>query len=217
MPYIPMTQRRNYDAFGRIGLDDPTPDDEIRNIKNPTTLSDSVGATGRNRRRDVAKVEKMLSDAGTLDLKQTDGATGYWGMRTADATKAFQKKQGLKVDGQINKDGPTHKRLRDVRDAAKRREERRGQRPSPEKPKLDWSAPEELDTLERLARDKLEEDAKKKFIDETIKRRREDAIKDAIKEKKPDRPIRGGGAGGGGFKRPGQQRWDYDPFDWLDM
>ncbi len=75
------------------------------------TLSASVGDAGTNDRRDVAKVEKMLGKTGDLDLKQTDGPTGYWGMRTSDATKAFQKKNKLKVDGQINPSGPTLKKL----------------------------------------------------------------------------------------------------------
>ncbi len=87
---------------------------EIADIKKPATLSSSVGDRGTNKRRDVAKVEKMLGDAGTLDLKKTDGPTGYWGMRTSDATKAFQKKNNLKIDGQINPAGETVKKLGQV-------------------------------------------------------------------------------------------------------
>ncbi len=91
------------------------------------TLSASVGDAGTNDRKDVAKVEKMLGKTGDLDLKQTDGPTGYWGMRTSDATKAFQKKNKLKVDGQINPTGPTLKKLGDAV-AAKLREVQAQQR-----------------------------------------------------------------------------------------
>ncbi len=106
------------DPFGRIDPPKRAPDLEIADIKKPTTLSSSVGDRGTNKRRDVAKVEKMLGDAGTLDLKKTDGPTGYWGMRTSDATKAFQKKNNLKIDGQINPAGETVKKLGQVLAAA---------------------------------------------------------------------------------------------------
>ena len=67
MPYTPMNERKQYDGFGRIGLDDDAPDTEIANIKNPTALTGSVGEGGQNDRRDVAKVETMLGVAGALE------------------------------------------------------------------------------------------------------------------------------------------------------
>lgn len=69
------------DPFGRLGIDDE-PDTEIANIKNPIEIASSVGDSGQNQRRDVAKTEHLLGDAGALDLKKTDGPTGYWGTRT---------------------------------------------------------------------------------------------------------------------------------------
>lgn len=99
------------DQFGRLGVDDDEPDTEIADIKTPTTLKSSVGDAGQNRRRDVAKTEQLLGDAETLDLKKTDGPTGYWGTRTSDATKTFQKQNNLKVDGQINPGGETIRAL----------------------------------------------------------------------------------------------------------
>lgn len=90
------------------------------NLTKSPTLSASVGDIGQNDRNDVAKIEKMLGAAGDLDLKQTDGPTGYWGMRMSDATKAFQKKNKLKVDGQINPLGPTLKKLGEVATASNR-------------------------------------------------------------------------------------------------
>ena len=98
------------DPFGRLGEDDE-PDTEIAEIKNPTTLKAPVGDTGQNSRRDVAKTEQLLGQAGALDLKKTDGPTGYWGTRTSDATKTFQKQNGLKIDGQINPGGETIRAL----------------------------------------------------------------------------------------------------------
>lgn len=101
------------DPFGRLGVDEE-PDTEIADIKNPMRIKASVGDSGQNSRRDVAKTEQLLGDAGTLDLKKTDGPTGYWGMRTSDATKAFQKQNGLKVDGGINPTGETIRALGNI-------------------------------------------------------------------------------------------------------
>lgn len=101
------------DPFGRIAtLSVPEP--EISGIRNPASLSAPVGTTGQNQRRDVAKVETLLGSAGELDLKKTDGPTGYWGFRTEDATKTFQKKHGLKVDGLVNPGGETVTKLAEI-------------------------------------------------------------------------------------------------------
>lgn len=99
------------DPFGRLGPDDTETDTEITDFKNPISLQAPVGDYGENRRRDVAKTEKLLGAAGSLDLEKTDGPTGFWGTRSSDATKAFQKQNGLKIDGQINPDGETIRAL----------------------------------------------------------------------------------------------------------
>ncbi len=112
------------DPFGRL-MPSEQPDMEIADIKDPTALSGPVGAFGKNKRRDVAKVETILADVGALDIDKTDGPTGYWGMRMDDATRKFQKANGLKVDAQVNPGGETVTRLAETRDAAKRRKERR--------------------------------------------------------------------------------------------
>ena len=101
------------DPFGRI-MPKPAPDPEIEDLREPHKLSAPVGEQGRNNRRDVAKTEKLLGHTGDLDLKQTKGPTGYWGMRTQDATRKFQKRHGLKVDGQINPGGETIRTLAKV-------------------------------------------------------------------------------------------------------
>lgn len=98
------------DPFGRL-LADPGPDPDILGFKNPFRIRDSVGMEGLNSRRDVAKVENLLGRAGALDLAKTDGVTGFFGARTDEAVKKFQKDRGLKVDGLINPNGPTLKTL----------------------------------------------------------------------------------------------------------
>tara|TARA_R110001606_G_C15401097_1_gene653014 strand:- start:6931 stop:8520 length:1590 start_codon:yes stop_codon:yes gene_type:complete len=101
------------DPFGRL-MPKPSADTEISNLGDLGALGQSVGVQGKNQRPDVAKAETMLGKAGALDLKKTDGPTGYWGMRTEDATKRFQKQQGLKVDGQMNPGGETIRKLTEV-------------------------------------------------------------------------------------------------------
>ena len=70
------------------------------------TIDDSVGPLGLNKTKDVSKVQSALVSEGDLDEQ-----TGYIGTKTVDATKAFQDKKGLKVDGQINPGGPTERAL----------------------------------------------------------------------------------------------------------
>ena len=72
------------DPFGRV-MPKAEPDHVISNLGNPAALDQPVGEQGRNDRRDVARVETMLGRTGALDLKKTDGPTGYWGERTRAA------------------------------------------------------------------------------------------------------------------------------------
>ena len=88
------------DPFGRV-MPKAEPDHVISNLGNPAALDQPVGEQGRNDRRDVARVETKLGRSGALDLKKTNGPTGYWGERTREATRNFQKQNGLKVDGDI--------------------------------------------------------------------------------------------------------------------
>ncbi len=104
---------KDRDPFGRL-MPKPSADTEISNLGDLGALGQSVGVQGKNQRPDVAKAETMLGKAGALALKKTDGPTGYWGMRTEDATKRFQKQQGLKIDGQINPGGETIRKLTEV-------------------------------------------------------------------------------------------------------
>lgn len=88
------------DPFGRVPPKQK-PEPELTNLGDASKLSRPVGEQGKNDRRDVAKVETMLGRTGALDLKKTDGPMGYWGERTREATCAFQKQNGLKVNGDI--------------------------------------------------------------------------------------------------------------------
>ncbi|MCH7935750.1 MAG: peptidoglycan-binding protein [Proteobacteria bacterium] len=94
------------DPFGRV-LAAPKTEPEIMNFNNPFRIQDSVGTEGRNGRRDVAKVESLLGRAGDLNLDETDGVTGFVGLRMDEAIRRFQKRNRLRVDGQINPGGET--------------------------------------------------------------------------------------------------------------
>lgn len=100
------------DPFGRL----PMPRQwgpEIENIADPFSLESAVGANSTNNRRDVAKVETLMAQVGRLDLRQTDGATGYFGERLKQAVEGFQKDNGLKKDGLINPRGETMRALQE--------------------------------------------------------------------------------------------------------
>jgi len=85
----------NHDLFGRM-LPPARPEPEISNLKNLFKLAESVGGSSSNRRRDVAKVEALMDQTGYLDLRQTDGPTGYYGERLRQAVEGFQKDHGLR-------------------------------------------------------------------------------------------------------------------------
>ena len=69
-------------------------------------LGATVGPFGRNATEDVKRVQSALSDEGHLDT-----VSGYPGTKMVEATKAFQKQNGLREDGQINPGGPTEQAL----------------------------------------------------------------------------------------------------------
>ena len=87
------------------GLTDLFGTDDPLGIKGP------VGPVAPNRRADVGKVETFLSKTGNFDLNDTDGPTGYYGMRLEDAVNGFQEANGLKTDGLLNPGGKTIKAL----------------------------------------------------------------------------------------------------------
>ncbi len=115
------TRHRRYipDRLGRLGqgewIVEPTPfgrlpeagKEQPFDMSKPFDLSKAVGHGGNNGRADVAKIETLLGLAGTLDLKKTDGPTGYAGQRLLDAIRTYQKHNGLSVDGRLNPGGQT--------------------------------------------------------------------------------------------------------------
>ena len=72
-----------------------------------------VGRDGPNRKDDVERVESLLDHAGYLNIDKTVLPSGKYGARTDKAMRAFQRDNGLKVDGLANPGGPTIRRLVD--------------------------------------------------------------------------------------------------------
>lgn len=134
--------------FSSVFKDDDDEDEGIERLRNrwqrrdlprgadPVGLSldGSVGRRGRNRRRDVAKVETLLDRTGDLDLDRTGGPTGYFGSPQEDGIRRFQRRNGLKVDGLVNPKGPTLASL--LGEAPLRRPERRSAPVPTLKPRL---------------------------------------------------------------------------------
>lgn len=71
------------------------------------TLGAPIGPDQPNRREDLIKVETILGNSGDFDLPRRGGPTGFWGPDHEGAVKAFQTREGLKVDGLLNPGGPT--------------------------------------------------------------------------------------------------------------
>jgi|GEM_PF-2469291 len=115
-----MSPRELRDPFGRLTGGDaggtrPGSDDLYELA---LSLSGPVGESGENRPEDVAKVEALLGASGHLDLDATGGPTGYFGARTDQAVRNFQKDHGLKVDGRLNPDGESIGELTRVYDVS---------------------------------------------------------------------------------------------------
>jgi|GEM_PF-2696644 len=118
-------QRYKPDPFGRLGqgrwVDDKPKTSLVARQKksdlpkgfifNP--IKSPIGKSAPNRSQDIKLVETLLGKSGHLDLKQTDGPTGYFGTRLKDAIKGFQKDKGLKVDGVILPKGETFGALKE--------------------------------------------------------------------------------------------------------
>lgn len=79
---------------------------------NPVALHGSVGRDRQNRRGDVFKLQALLHREGHLDSEATGGPTGYWGNRDDAALRAFQKENGLSVDGYADPSGETIGKLK---------------------------------------------------------------------------------------------------------
>lgn len=77
-------------------------------------LEDWVGPNHPSGRRDVAKLEAILANSGDYSLDRTQGPTGYWGLALDKGIRAYQKRNGLDVDGILRPDGPTIRHMADA-------------------------------------------------------------------------------------------------------
>ncbi|NQV45765.1 MAG: peptidoglycan-binding protein [Rhodospirillales bacterium] len=98
------------DPFGRMIPDDGS-QTRFRDMANTTMLEAAVGPTDDNRPDDIAKTEVMLNRIGLLDLRETEGPTGYYGERLRQAITALQRQSGLTETGRIVPNDPTHMAL----------------------------------------------------------------------------------------------------------
>lgn len=98
------------DPFGRMIPGDGS-QDRFRDMNNVATLEAAVGPTDDNRPDDVAKTEILLDQIGFLDLRETEGPTGFYGERLRAAIIALQRQLGLTENGRIVPGDPTHMAL----------------------------------------------------------------------------------------------------------
>jgi hypothetical protein len=75
-------------------------------------LEDWVGPGRPSRRADVAKIEGILAGSGDYSLARTQGPTGWWGLALDEGIRAYQRRNGLAVDGALRPDGPTIRHMR---------------------------------------------------------------------------------------------------------
>ena len=94
------------DPFGRLMSDDGS-QDKFRGMSDVFKITSPVGPTDENTPDDVARVEILMDHVGELDLKQTEGPTGFYGERLRQAIMAFQKRAGLPTTGRITPSGTT--------------------------------------------------------------------------------------------------------------
>ena len=74
-------------------------------------LEQPVGWDSPNRNDDVAEVGELLNKVEYLKSGKNDGPTGVYDDRTDKALRSFQHDNGLKVDGLVNPEGQTIRRL----------------------------------------------------------------------------------------------------------
>ncbi len=78
------------------------------------SLSGDVGFAQPNNRHDAMKVESLLGHGGYLDHDKGGGPLGLSSRRLEEPIKAFQKKNGLKVDGLMRPNGPTIGKMKEL-------------------------------------------------------------------------------------------------------
>ncbi len=76
-------------------------------------LDDWVGPSHPSGRADVAKIEAILANSGDFPIERFQGPTGYWGGALDAGIRAYQKRNGLEIDGALRPGGPTISHMRD--------------------------------------------------------------------------------------------------------
>ena len=94
------------DPFGRLMSDDGS-QDKFRGMSDVFNITSPVGPNDENTPDDVARVEILMDHVGELDLKQTEGPTGFYGERLRQAIMAFQKRASLPTTARITPTGTT--------------------------------------------------------------------------------------------------------------
>ncbi len=75
-------------------------------------LDDWVGPDRPSHRADIAKIEGILANSGDYSLERAQGPTAYWGIALDDGIRAYQRRNGLAVDGVLRPGGPTIEHMR---------------------------------------------------------------------------------------------------------
>ncbi|WNK00113.1 hypothetical protein L2D14_01485 [Thalassospiraceae bacterium LMO-JJ14] len=197
----------------------------------PLKLASRVDRAAQVHEDDTLQTKATLKALGHYKTPSY-GMTPYPDEPMFDGIKAYQKANKLKIDGVMKPGGETEQSMnervaeaqaaeRERHGATARRKERRDALQRERRQKTSDEDSPFLDTLEKASREKLEDDAKKKYIDEVTKdSQRKDAVRRAKTSPKNARPFRGGSGGGMGInpKRYSPYgRGSYDPYEWLDM
>jgi hypothetical protein len=70
-------------------------------------LDDEFGKGRPNRRADGIKLETILGNSGDMDMERVGGPTGFGYEQIDKGLRAYQKRNGLKVDGWARPGGPS--------------------------------------------------------------------------------------------------------------
>nr|BDD47279.1 hypothetical protein 3 [bacterium] len=98
------------DPFGRIASSDGS-QERLKAIADLSNIVSTIGEDGENAPEDVARVEMMLEATGDMDLRPSEGPTGYFGQRLLEAISQFQKRMGLTPTGFVRPGDSTHRAL----------------------------------------------------------------------------------------------------------
>ena len=81
-------------------------------LKPRNDLQDPVGPTARNHPVDVERVERRLGGLGYLEPARALQPSGRYDHDLEGGVRSYQRRNGLKVDGLLNPNGPTERALK---------------------------------------------------------------------------------------------------------